>query len=89
MSDSCWGKTVDVAVLEARQKRVLIIVLAINAATFLMVLAAALMARSANHWQRTPHRWDSIHHSLPKAICLASLSVQVAPSSARFPLPAP
>ena len=36
------------AALEARQKRVLIVVLAINAATFLMVVAAALMARSSS-----------------------------------------
>ena len=48
MSDSCCGKTVDVAALEARQKRVLITVLAINAATFLMVVAAALMAGSSS-----------------------------------------
>lgn len=48
MSDSCCGKTVDVAALEARQKRVLITVLIINAATFLMVVAAALMARSSS-----------------------------------------
>ena len=48
MSDSCCGKSVDVAALEARQKRVLIIVLAINAATFLMVVAAAILARSSS-----------------------------------------
>lgn len=48
MGDSCCGKAVDVAALEARQKRVLIIVLAINAATFVMVVAAALLARSSS-----------------------------------------
>lgn len=48
MSDSCCGKTVDVAALEARQKRVLITVLIINAVTFVMVVAAALMARSSS-----------------------------------------
>ena len=48
MADSCCGKTVDVAALEAEQKRVLITVLIINAATFLMVVAAALMARSSS-----------------------------------------
>lgn len=48
MGDSCCGKSVDVAALEARQKRVLIIVLAINAATFLMVVAAAILARSSS-----------------------------------------
>ena len=48
MGDSCCGKSVDVAALEERQKRVLIIVLAINAATFLMVVAAAILARSSS-----------------------------------------
>lgn len=48
MGDSCCGKSVDVAALEARQKRVLIIVLAINAATFLMVVTAAILARSSS-----------------------------------------
>lgn len=48
MGDSCCGKILDVQALEARQKRVLIIVLAINAATFLMVVAAAILARSSS-----------------------------------------
>lgn len=48
MADSCCGKTVDVAALEVEQKRVLITVLIINAATFVMVVAAALMARSSS-----------------------------------------
>jgi len=34
--------------MEARQRRVLIIVLSINAATFLMVVAAAILARSSS-----------------------------------------
>jgi len=48
MSDSCCGKTLDVRAMEARQRRVLIIVLSINAATFLMVVAAAILARSSS-----------------------------------------
>lgn len=48
MGDSCCGKAIDVHALEARQKRVLIIVLAVNAATFLMVVAAAILARSSS-----------------------------------------
>ena len=48
MGDPCCGKTIDVQALQARQKRVLIIVLAINAATFLMVVAAAIQARSSS-----------------------------------------
>lgn len=48
MGDACCGKTVDVAALQARQKRVLIIVLVVNLATFVMVVAAALLARSSS-----------------------------------------
>jgi predicted RND superfamily exporter protein len=48
VSDSCCGKALDVRAMEARQKRVLIIVLSINAATFLMVVAAAILARSSS-----------------------------------------
>lgn len=50
MSDSCCGcgKTIDVAALEARQRRVLAIVLAINLATFAMMLLAAWHGRSSS-----------------------------------------
>jgi len=50
MTDSCCGcgKTIDVAALEARQRRVLSIVLAINLATFLMMIAAAWYSRSTS-----------------------------------------
>lgn len=48
MGDQCCGKTIDVQALEARQKRVLIIVLVINLATFLLVVAAGILARSSS-----------------------------------------
>ncbi|WP_149196144.1 cation transporter [Luteimonas suaedae] len=48
MADSCCGKTIEVRALEARQKRVLVTVLAINAATFLMMVTAAILARSSS-----------------------------------------
>ena len=48
MGDACCGKTIDVHALEARQKRVLIIVLAINLATFLIVVTAGILARSSS-----------------------------------------
>lgn len=50
MSDSCCGcgKAIDVAALEARQRRVLSIVLAINAATFLLMIAAAWYSHSTS-----------------------------------------
>ena len=48
MSDSCCGGTVDLAAMQARQRRVLMIVLAINLATFGMMLGAALYGRSSS-----------------------------------------
>lgn len=48
MTDPCCGTTLDVRALEARQRRVLVAVLAINAATFLMMVAAALWAGSSS-----------------------------------------
>ncbi|MBZ4039037.1 cation transporter [Novilysobacter selenitireducens] len=48
MSDSCCGGTVDLAAMQARQRRVLMIVLAINLATFAMMLGAALYGRSSS-----------------------------------------
>lgn len=48
MADECCGKTIDVRALQARQRRVLIIVLAINTATFLMMVAAAILSRSSS-----------------------------------------
>ena len=48
MSDSCCGKAIDVQVLEAEQRRVLKIVLAINIVTFVMMVAAAMYSRSAS-----------------------------------------
>lgn len=48
MSDSCCGGTVDLRALEARQRRILMIVLAINIATFAMMLAAAIYSGSSS-----------------------------------------
>lgn len=50
MSDSCCGcgKTIDVRAMQARQRRVLVIVLAINAATFAMMIVAAFLSRSSS-----------------------------------------
>jgi Co/Zn/Cd efflux system component len=48
VSDDCCQTTVDTSALESRQRRVLIAVLAINAATFAMMVAAALASRSAS-----------------------------------------
>ena len=48
MSDSCCNGTVDLKAMEARQRRVLMIVLAINIATFAMMLIAALYSGSSS-----------------------------------------
>lgn len=48
MADACCGKTIDVRALHARQRRVLVIVLIINAATFLMMIVASLHSGSSS-----------------------------------------
>lgn len=48
MSDACCGKTIDVRALQRQQRRVLMIVLVINIATFAMMLAAALYSGSSS-----------------------------------------
>ena len=48
MADSCCSGTVDIRALEARQRRVLMIVLAINIATFVMMLSAAIYSGSSS-----------------------------------------
>lgn len=48
MSESCCGKAIDVRALEALQRRVLSIVLAINLLTFLMMMGAAWYSRSSS-----------------------------------------
>lgn len=48
MGDRCCQKELDVRTLQARQRRMLIIVLAINAATFVMMIVAALASGSSS-----------------------------------------
>ena len=48
MSDSCCSGTIDLQAMRARQRRVLMIVLAINIVTFAMMLAAALYSGSSS-----------------------------------------
>ena len=48
MGDSCCSGTVDIRALEARQRRVLMIVLAINIAMFVMMLMAAIYSGSSS-----------------------------------------
>ena len=50
MSDSCCGcgQTIDVQAMQAKQRRVLTVVLAINALTFLMMIGASVYSRSSS-----------------------------------------
>jgi Co/Zn/Cd efflux system component len=48
MADSCCGKTIDVRALEAEQRRVLVVVLVLNAVTFLVMIAAAWQSGSSS-----------------------------------------
>ena len=48
MSDSCCGGTVDLQAMQARERRVLTVVLAINIATFVMMLAVAIYSGSSS-----------------------------------------
>lgn len=48
MADACCGTVVDVQNLQARQRHILYIVLAINAITFVVMLAASIQSRSTS-----------------------------------------
>ena len=73
MSDSCCGGTVDLARMQARQRRVLMIVLAINVATFVMMLAAALYSASSSLLSGTLDNFgDALTYLLSLAVIGAS-----------------
>lgn len=48
MGEACCGRTLELRALQARQKRVLSAVLAVNAATFVMMVGAAWWSRSSS-----------------------------------------
>lgn len=48
MSDHCCQTSIDTGTLQKRQRRVLTIVLAINAATFLMMIVSAMLSNSSS-----------------------------------------
>ncbi len=69
MSDCCGcGKIVDVAALQAKQRRVLRVVLAINLATFVMMAAAAWWSHSSSLLSGS---LDNLGDALTYAISLA------------------
>ncbi len=69
MSDCCGcGKVVDVAAMEARQRRVLVVVLLINLATFLMMAFAAWRSASSSLLSGS---LDNLGDALTYAVSLA------------------
>ena len=73
MTDSCCGSAVDLAQMHARQRRVLMIVLAINVATFGMMLAAALYSGSSSLLSGTlDNLGDALTYLLSLAVIGAS-----------------
>lgn len=69
MSDTCaCGKVLDVQVLEARQRRVLIVVLGINLLTFVLMAFAAWYSDSSSLWSGS---LDNLGDALTYAASLA------------------
>jgi Co/Zn/Cd efflux system component len=71
VSDACCGRGVEIRALQARQKRVLTAVLLINAATFAMMLVAALVSRSSSLLSGS---LDNLGDALTYALSLAVVS---------------
>lgn len=80
MADSCGcGSTVDVRALEAGQRRVLLIVLAINIATFAMMITAALYSGSSSLLSGSlDNLGDALTYLLSLAVVGASLRAKAA-----------
>lgn len=77
MSDSCCTGTVDLQAMEARQRRVLMIVLAINIATFFMMLAAAIYSGSSSLLSGSlDNLGDALTYLLSLAVIGASLKAK-------------
>ena len=77
MADACCGKTIDVRALHARQRRVLVIVLIINAATFLMMIVASLHSGSSSLLSGGLDNFgDALTYALSLAVVGASRRVQ-------------
>jgi Co/Zn/Cd efflux system component len=75
VTDDCCGKTLDVSELEARQRRVLITVLVINAATFVMMVAGAAASGSSSVLSGA---LDNLGDALTYALSLAVVGAGVA-----------
>ncbi len=74
MGDSCCQVTIDVSALQARQRRVLNIVLAVNAATFIMMIAASVHSGSSSLLSGAlDNLGDALTYALSLAVIGASL----------------
>lgn len=79
MSDSCGCGNVDMGAMESKLRRVLIIVLVINLATFAMMLAAALYSGSSSLLSGTlDNLGDAITYLLSLAVIGASIRAKAA-----------
>ena len=77
MSDSCCSGTIDLQAMQARQRRVLMIVLAINIVTFAMMLAAALYSGSSSLLSGSlDNLGDALTYLLSLAVIGASLNAK-------------
>ena len=75
--DSCCNGTVDLQAMEARQRRVLMIVLAINIATFAMMLTAAIYSGSSSLLSGSlDNLGDALTYLLSLAVIGASLKAK-------------
>ncbi len=78
MGNSCCQGTLDVRALEARQRRVLIIVLMVNIATFIMMIAAAAHSGSSSLLSGA---LDNLGDALTYGLSLAVIGAGVAAKS--------
>ena len=77
MADSCCQVTIDVSALQARQRRVLNIVLAVNAATFIMMIAASVLSGSSSLLSGAlDNLGDALTYALSLAVIGASLAAK-------------
>jgi Co/Zn/Cd efflux system component len=77
MSDSCCQTTIDTGALQKRQRRVLTVVLVINAATFLMMVIAAMLSNSTSLLSGALDNFgDAVTYALSFAVVGAATAVK-------------
>ena len=77
MSDSCCHSSIDAGALQARQRRVLTIVLVINTATFVMMIAAAVISGSTSLLSGALDNFgDALTYALSLAVVGASAAAK-------------